>query len=393
MKEQPMTLTRTSPAYAAHLAAKAVLAEKSRWRRVNYFGANAEHGNAGLRPDGADDWSPAIEAEHRAVRERAGLFDLTSFGKIRVSGPEAGTVLEYLCANKVDRGPGRLTYTQMLHPGGGVVADVTIAQESDTSFLVVTGTSALGHDLAWISTHAEGREAVVEDVTSSYACFGVWGPRARDVLASIVDTSLETSSFPYMTTKEAEIDGVPVRLSRVTFVGELGWEIYVPSDFGRSLWELLTDRVEQVGGLRAGYRAIDSLRNEKGYLYLGSDLTGERTPIAAGLGMFVRQAKDYVGKAVVSGTARPEEILRTITLNDEWCALAGGEAVVLDDGRRTALTSGGVGYTVGKSIGFAYLPADVEDGTAVQVEVGGRLLAGTVVPGPLYDPTGGRLRA
>jgi glycine cleavage system aminomethyltransferase T len=391
-----MRLRRTSPAYDAHVAAAAVFGDKNGWRRVNYFAANATRGDDSRRPlgPGGEEWSSAIEAEHRAVREAAGLFDLTSFGKTEVSGPGAATLLESLCSNRVSRGPGKITYTQMLNAAGGVIADVTIAQIGETSFLVVSGTSALEHDFGWISEHAAGQaDVTVRDVTSSFSCFGVWGPLARDVLQPLVNISLAAKDFPYMTTGEAPMGDVTLRLSRVTFVGELGWEIYAPTEYGRSLWQQLSDAVAAVGGLRCGYRAIDSLRSEKGYLYLGADLTADRTPVASGLGAFVRLNKDFIGRDDVLAASPPDEILRGLVLNDEWYSLQGGEMVQLPGGRTTTITSAGMGYTVGAAIGFAFLPTDLEPGTAVQVLLDHGPVDATVVLQPLYDATGERIRA
>lgn len=391
---------RTSPAYDAHVAAGAVFREKSGWHRVDYFAANESRGDPLRRPLGPSgtSWSPAIEAEHRATRESVGLFDLTSFGKIEVSGPSAGALLEVVCSNVVSRGPGRLTYTQMLNPHAGVVADVTVAQVLEDTFVVVTGTSALAHDIAWIRSHAaelHGRSTdsvVVRDVTSAWSCFGLWGPLARDVLAPLVSEPLDSAAFPYMSVRDVSIGGVPVRMSRVTFVGELGWEIYAPSEYGRWLWQQLSAAAEAHDGLRCGYRAIDSLRAEKGYLYLGADMTADRTPYASGLGAFVRLDKHFVGRLALGTADQPGERLACLTLNNSWYLLQGGERVRLLDGRTTRVTSAGVGYTVDASIGFVFLPADVAPGTSLTVEADDQNLAATVVSQPLYDPSGARIR-
>jgi 4-methylaminobutanoate oxidase (formaldehyde-forming) len=288
----------------------------------------------------------------------------------------------------------------MLNPGGGVVADVTVGRLADDLFLVVTGTSALDHDLRWLVDHVddlsdEDRASVsVRDVTSAWACFGVWGPLARDVLAPVVDVPLDSAAFPYMRIRAARLaDTVPVRMSRVTFVGELGWEVYVPTEYGRSVWELLSDAVAAVGGLRCGYRAIDSLRVEKGYLYLGTELTADRTPVASGLRRYVSGDKEYVGKDHVLQAGPPAEQLVCLTLDGSWVLLDGGEPVLLRDGRASTVTSGGLGYTVGLAVGFAFLPSDVTEGSPVEVLVDGRALEARVARQPLYDPSGSRIRA
>lgn len=391
-----MELMKTSPAFDMHVEADANFGTKNGWQRVNYFGANAAKGDESRRPagPGAGEWSPAIEAEHRATREAVGLFDLTSFGKIEVSGPGAQMLLESLCSNTIGRGTGKLTYTQMLNIDGGVISDVTVGQFDDETFLVVTGTSALRHDLEWIQAHAVGRpDVAIRDVTSSWSCFGMWGPRSREVLESLLDTSLDSDSFPYMSTRAVDAAGTPLRLGRVTFVGELGWEIYAPSEFGRSLWRHLSEAVEDAGGLRCGYKAIDSLRAEKGYLYLGADLTADRTPLASGLRPFVRLEKDFVGRDAVLEANAPTELLGGLTLSNDWYLLQGGEQVRFADGRTSTVTSAGLGYTVGSAIAFAYMPVDIQPGTVVEVMIDGQPAKATVVKHPLYDAKGARIRA
>jgi heterotetrameric sarcosine oxidase gamma subunit len=387
---------RTSPAYDAHVRAGAVFREKNGWHRVDYFQTNESLGHADRRPlgPGGDLWSAAVEAEHRTVRQSVGLFDLTSFGKLAVSGPGAPALLEHLCSNRVTRGVGTVTYTQMLNTGGGVVADVTVTQLGSEEFFVVTGTSALEHDLDWVLEHAHAFPPVaVTNVTSAWSCFGVWGPLARDVVSTLTAVPLESAAFPYMTSQPGVLAGAPVRLTRLTFVGELGWEIYVPTEYGRFIWQRLADAVATAGGLRCGYRAIDSLRAEKGYLYLGADLTPDRPPTAAGLGPFVRTDKEFVGRDAVLAAGDPGEVLRCFVLDGRWYQLSGAESVRFPGGPTVPVTSGGMGYTVAAAIGFAYLPAGVVSGDAVEVQVADEWVPGHVVDQPLYDPSGARIRA
>ena len=391
-----MALRRTSPAYSSHLEHAAAFREKSRWHRVDYFRSNEAVGNASARPTNLtpDAWSAAIEAEHRAVRERVGLFDLTSFAKIEVAGPGAAGLLERVYANRVARGPGSLTYTQMLNERGGVIGDVTVAQTDEDAFLIIAGTAALAHDIAWLRAHVTDPAAVViRDVTSQFACFGVWGPLAREVVQPLVDIPLDSASFPYMSTRTGLLDEVPIRMCRVTFVGELGWEIYLPSEYGRSAWELLSDAVLAAGGLHCGYKAIDSLRCEKGYLYLGTELVADSTPAQSGVGMFVRMTKHFIGRDALAQAPDPATQLRCLTLNDRWHQLSGGEPVLLGAETVGAITTGGVSYTLNQSVGFAFLPVSITTGTSVQVVIDGEPVAATVVAQPLYDPTGERLRA
>jgi glycine cleavage system aminomethyltransferase T len=392
---------RTSPAYASHAEAGAKFREKNGWRRVDYFAANVDSKFENRRPEGAagENWSTAIVTEHQAVRHTAGLFDLTSFGKLEVWGPGASDLLEWVCSNRVSRGAGQLTYTQMLNDSGCVIGDVTVGQLADDGFLMVTGTSALAHDIEWLraqATSAADRITapfVIHDVTSAWACFGIWGPLSRSILAPLVERSLQTEDFSYMQMRMTTILGVPVRMARVTFVGELGWEIYVPADYGRWLWQELCDAVGASGGRRCGYKAIDSLRVEKGYLYLGADLTCEHTPYESGVGMFVRPGKDFLGRDALKGAEHPSQNLTALVIDEQRVVLGGGETVRGSDGLVSSITSGGQAHTLEASVAFAYLPAELPIGTRLAVDVGGREVSAITAKQPLYDPKGVRLRS
>ncbi|MCX6460789.1 MAG: aminomethyltransferase family protein [Actinobacteria bacterium] len=391
-----MKLSRTSPAYGSHVNNDAEFGSKSGWLRVDYFKTNTLLGDRQREPLGPTEaiWSAAIEAEHRSVRERAGLFDLTSFGKIRVTGGDATTFLEGLCSNRVSRGPGCLTYTQMLNESGGVISDVTVAQTNEESFLVITGTSALERDLAWLdSQNSPNLDVFISDETSSWACFGVWGPSAREVLAPLVATQLDSESFPYMTYRETFLGNVPIRMSRVTFVGELGWELYIPSEYGRAVWEVLSTAVLHSGGLQCGYRAIDSLRCEKGYLYLGAELGPDRTPAESGVGKFVKNSANFIGRSAVEASADAPERLAALTLDEFWYQLQGGEEVSSNGALAGTITSGGLGFTIGKAVGFAFLSRSFKPGDSLEVRIEGTEHRATIVEQPLYDPTGSRIRA
>ena len=271
---------RVSPVYDWHAAHGAAFGEKSGWERVNWYEANAAAGDDALRPRGwaGRHWSPAIGVEHAATREAAALFDETSFAKLEISGPGAAELLERLCDNRVVRGPGKVTYTQMLNRRGGIECDFTVTQLADDRFWIVTGTAFGTHDRAWIAAHA-GEDVLVEDVTSRWACAGLWGPRARDVLAPCTPDDL---AFGYMNARSITVGDVPVRALRVTYVGELGWELYCPMEFGSALWRTLWEAGEPHGLVAGGYRAIDSLRLEKGYRVWGADITPDDSPYEGG---------------------------------------------------------------------------------------------------------------
>jgi 4-methylaminobutanoate oxidase (formaldehyde-forming) len=399
---------RVSPAYEWHRAHGAVFGEKSGWERVNYYESNASESYEHLRPRGwaGHHWSTAIPAEHLATRSSVGLFDESSFAKIEVSGPGASDLLEHLCDNHVVRGRGRVTYTQMLNSRGGIEADFTVTQRADNRFLIVSGTSFGNHDLDWILQHAPADDSVdVRDVTGSYACFALWGPRARDVLAPITPADLSNAGFGYMTSAETTVGSVPVLALRVTFAGELGWELYCSPEYGATLWRTLWVAGQEHGLVACGYRAIDSLRLEKGYRVWGSDITPDDNPFEAGLGFCVRTDKalssEFIGSdalaAQVSDRGSDHGAFRKlacITLCDLRSVVLGNEPVRVRGDIVGRVTSGGLGYSVGCSIANAYLPAHLaEPGGRVEILVFGEWIEGVVASSPLFDPAGDRIRA
>ena len=381
---------RLSPVYGWHAEHGAAFGEKSGWERVNWYAANEAAGDEALRPRGwaGRHWSPAIGAEHRACREAAALFDETSFAKIEVSGPGAAELLERLSDNRVAREPGRITYTQMLNARGGVECDFTVARLAEDRFSIVTGTAFGRHDLAWIARHASDGVRV-EDVTSRWACAGLWGPRARDVLAAACTDDL---SFGYMRLRDLAVGDVPVRALRVTYVGELGWELYCPMEYGAALWRTLWEAGRPFGLVAGGYRAIDSLRLEKGYRVWGADVTPDDTPYEAGLGFCVARDKDFLGREAL-GDEHPARRLCCLLLADPRAVALGNEPVRAGGTVAGRVTSGGYGYTVERSIAYAYLPAEhAEPGSEVAVEVFGEWVEGEVAAEPLFDPRGTRIR-
>jgi 4-methylaminobutanoate oxidase (formaldehyde-forming) len=389
---------RVSPAYQRLQELSAAFGEKSGWERANWFEPNAERGDPELRPRGwaGKLWSPAIGAEHRACREAAALFDETSFAKIEVTGPGAAGFLERLCANRVAREVGRVTYTQMLNARGGIECDFTVARLGEERFRIVTGTAFGQHDLAWIRQHApEDGSVHVADVTSAYACFGLWGPHARELLQPLTTADLSNDAFPYMRARALAVGPVPCLALRVTYVGELGWELYCPAEYGLRLWDTLWEAGRPHGLVAGGYKAIDSLRLEKGYRVWGADITPEETPFAAGLGFAVALDKgDFLGRDALAAAPDPAERLCCLTLEDPRAVALGSEPVRAGGEAVGRVTSGGYGYTVGRSIAYAYLPAELASpGTAVEVEIFGDRVAGAVAEEPLFDPAGERVRA
>jgi 4-methylaminobutanoate oxidase (formaldehyde-forming) len=388
---------RVSSAYAWHVEHGAAFGEKSGWERVNWYEANAAAGEESLRPRGwaGMHWSPAIGAEHRATRERAGLFDESSFAKLEVAGPGAAAFLRSLCDNRVAREVGAITYTQMLNTRGGIECDFTVTRVEEELFSIVTGTAFGNHDLSWIRRHLPADGSVrCSDVTARWSCFALWGPAAREILAPLTDDPLD---FPYMRMRELAVGYVPVRALRVTFVGELGWELYCPAEYGAGLWRTLWDAGRGHGLVAGGYRAIDSLRLEKGYRVWAADITPDENPYEAGLGFCVREGGGFIGAEALSvpdgDRPAPERRLRCLVLADPRSVALGNEPVRIDGAVAGRVTSGGYGYTVESSIAYAYLPAAAEPGTDVEVDIFGRWVAGEVAREPLFDPRGERVRA
>ncbi len=392
---------RMSSAYGWHAAHGAAFGEKSGWERVNWYEANAAAGDDGLRPRGwaGMHWSPAIGAEHAGTRERAGLFDESSFAKLEISGPGAATFVETLCDNHVARGIGDITYTQMLNSRGGIECDFTVTRVERERFMIVTGTAFGNHDRSWIRSHLPGDGSVrVADVTARWSCFALWGPRARDILVPLTPDGVDDEAFPYMTTREITVGDVPVRALRVTFVGELGWELYCPSEYGAGLWRTLWEGGAPHGLVAAGYKAIDTLRLEKGYRVWAADITPDETPYEAGLGFCVKLDKEggFHGRTALvrarKDPAHPAKRLRCLVLADPRSVALGNEPVRVDGEIVGRVTTGGYGYTVQRSIAYAYLPPDTEDGTGVEVDIFGRWVSGEVTAEPLLDPRGERIR-
>jgi glycine cleavage system T protein len=390
---------KTAPTYERLAALGASFGEKAGWERPNWFETNADDQLEPMRPKGwaGQHWSTAIAAEHLVTRERAGLFDESSFAKIEVAGDDACAFLQRICANDVDRPVGRIAYTQMLNRRGGIECDLTVTRLAEERFLLVTGTAFGNHDLAWIRRQLTDQDAVtVRDVTGSLACFGVWGPNARDILSEIANADLSNDVFGYMMAREIVVGHVPCLAARVTYVGELGWELYPSVELARSLWDALSETGARHGAKPAGYRAIDSLRLEKGYRAWGSDLTPEDTPLEAGLGFAVSSSKDFLGRDALERQREQglTRLLRCLTLSDPRAVCLGNEPVFSHGVVVARVTSGGIGFALGTSIALAYLPIDLaEAGTPLAVEVFGDRVDAVVADDPLYDPEGIRIRS
>ena len=380
----------------------AVFGEKNGWERVNYYDAGQPWRRAGadqrawgwVRPP----YFEQIGEEHRAVRERVAIFDMTSFGKIEVRGPGALRLLQKLTDNQVDKPVGRVTYTQFLNARGGIESDLTVTRLGDDHFRVISGSAFVDRDLGWILLHAPKDSSIeVSEVTEDLACIGLWGPDSRRVLQAVTDSDVTNESLPYMSAAWVHVNGAEILAQRVTYVGELGWELYTKPEQAVPVWKALFEAGQPFEIQPAGYKALDTLRLEKGYRYWSLDMTPEENPYEAGLGFCVRLGKgEFIGREALI-RAKDQGLKRrlcTLTVEGEPGALYGGEAVYADGRLVGRLRSGGYGYTVGENIALAYLPPELCDpGTKLQVEVFSERRGASVGPDVLYDPDRSRLKA
>ena len=401
--ENPRPL-RLSPFHRRLEEQRAVFFESAGWEAPHWFEANAPLlGRYGERIPPRDGWatrhwSPIQGAEHLAVRDAAGLFNLSAFTKIDVSGPGARPFLERLAANKVDGPVGRVVYTALLNETGGIKADLTITRLAHQRFLILTGGGAGPQDLAWLRRHAPTDGSVtIADITSQWAGVGLWGPQARDILAAVAEEDVSNAAFAYFTARPLTIDTVPALALRISYAGELGWELYCPAEHALRLWDVLWAAGQPHGLIAAGGGAFNSLRLEKGYRLWGADIHTEYTPDEAGLGWAVRPNKgDFIGRDALRrqrqlGVARR---LCCLTLDEPGRVVLGKEPLVVDGRTVGYVTSADMGYSVGRFIAYGYLPAALATkGQPVEIVYFGQPLRATVADDPLFDPGMTRLRS
>ncbi|MFO1324093.1 MAG: FAD-dependent oxidoreductase [Burkholderiales bacterium] len=379
---------RRSPLHARLLAAGAVNGNKFGWERANWF---APPGTPAVDPPSFDRGAAfdATGAEHRAVRERVGLIDMSSFSKFEVAGPGALALLQKLAGNNLDRPVGTIVYTQLLNAAGGIEADVTITRLAPDRFYFVTG-SALGvRDRSTIERHLPGDGSVtIVEHTSAKAVLNICGPRSRDVLAALTDAPLDNASFPYMSARELDLADAPALALRVTYLGELGYELHVPSEYALYLYEALMSAGERHGIANVGYRAINSLRLEKHYLVWGTDITPDYTPYDAGLSFCVALGKgDFLAREKLEQVKAAGPKLKLTWFNAPGEPnMFGGEIVTAGDRVLGRVTSAGYGYTTGRNILCAYVAADEPDHPEYAVEVMGERYPALRHARPLYDP-------
>ena len=348
-----------SPLYERLQKHRAVFGSKLGWERPNWFAPLGEPARDEYTM-GRQNWFAAVGVEHKHVRQHAGIFDQTSFAKFDMRGRDAAKALEWICANRVAREVGKLTYTQLLNSRGGIEADLTVARLADDHFYIVTGTGFRTHDLAWIEEHIpKGSDVSVEDTTEAIATLSFMGPESREVLQRTTSVDLSTAAFPFGRVQTIDIAGHSVWALRVTYVGELGWELHMPMAAAIDVHDCLMCHGETEQVRPVGYRALESLRLEKAYRAWGSDITPNDTPFEAGLGWAVKMKgdADFMGKsALQSRMASPlGKRLVGFQVEDTEAVLVGRETILRNGGFAGYLTSGGYGYSIGAPLGFGYV--------------------------------------
>ena len=379
--------------------------ENAGWERPQWYDANLPLLDAldvvGAERDGwaAQEWSPAVAAEHAVTRERVALFDLTPFAIFELTGPGALPALQRLASNRIDRPAGAITYTAMLTPSGGIKCDLTVTRLAEERFMIVTGGATGLHDLDWIEAHLpHDGSAILTDISSGHCCIGLWGPRARDLLSRVSEDDLGNAAFPYLTAQRITVAELPVLALRISYVGELGWELYAPVDQGLRLWDILWEAGRPSRPDRGRRRRLRLAAPRKRLPPLGpghphrvqSVRSGPRlSPSALDKGEFI--GRDALQRIRAEGVSRR---LCCMTLDDPDAVVMGKEPIV--DGERVLgyVTSANYGHTIGRGIAYGYLPIDyTEEGTGMDILYFGKHLPATVAKDPLYDPRGTRLKS
>jgi 4-methylaminobutanoate oxidase (formaldehyde-forming) len=388
------------------LAARgACFGEMAGWERANWFAPT------GVEPVyqysyGKQNWFPYSAAEHEAVRTAVGVFDQSSFGKFLLEGPDAEAVLNQICANDVAVPVGKIVYTQWLNERGGIEADLTVTREAPDRYLVVTAAATQVRDLAWLRDHIPtDSRAIATDVTSAHAVLGVMGPNSRALLATLTPADLSNEAFPFGTSQIIDLGYARVRASRVTYVGELGWELYIPTEFATGVYDVLAEAGAGFGLRQAGYHALNSLRMEKGYRHWGHDISPDETPLEAGLGFAVRWNKPegFIGRDALLAQREhglPQRLAQ-FALHDRDRLLYHNEPIWRDDVLVGRITSGMYGHTLDASLGMGYV-GDADGGVVdrdyvlsgrYEIEVAGERVPADVSLDPLYDPTSSRVKS
>jgi 4-methylaminobutanoate oxidase (formaldehyde-forming) len=386
---------RRSPLHDTLAARNAVFGSRGGWERPNWF---APEGVEPVdRPSfGRPNWFEHVGAAHHAIREGVGLIDQTSFAKFEITGPGALAAVQWLSVADMDKSVGTITYTQLCNERGGIECDLTMIRTAPDSWYVVTGAAFGAHDMGWIRANSpDDGSVVIRDLTSARAVINLCGPKSRDVLQAVCEEDVSNDAFKYTRAREITIGSAPVLALRIGYTGELGWELHVPTEYAAHVYELLRAAGEPHGIVDAGYRTIDTMRMEKGYLYWSTDITPDTTPWEAGLGWRVNLKKgDFCGRdaLVAQQDAGITRKLCTFTL-EQMAYPVSGEAIIADGQVVGFTTSANFGHSVGKPIAYGYLPVELADRTDFVIEVYGEPIPATRHDRALYDPDNAKLRS
>ena len=392
-----------SPLYDRLKKLNACFGSKLGWERPSWF-APAGTSPRDIYSMGRQNWFATVGEEHRCVRERVGVFDQSSFAKYELKGKDSEEALNWICANNISRAPGKLTYTQLLNSKGGIECDLTIARLADDHFYIVTGTGFRTHDFAWIVDHIKpGLEAKLTDITEQYGTLSVMGPNSRAVLQSLTKADMSNAAFKFGEVKRIDIAGHILRALRVTYVGELGWELHMPISATGDVFDAVMAAGKAYGIAPVGYRALESLRLEKGYRAWSSDITPNDTPLHAGLGWAVKMKSNqpFMGREALEKISQAplSKMLAVFTTEREDIVLSGRETILRDGKIAGYLTSGGYGYTVGRPIGFGYVrnPEGVTEDYVMngyyELVVAKEIVKANIYLQPIYDPLNQRVKS
>lgn len=389
---------RRSPLYDRLAAKHALFGSKMGWERPNFFASSQDEARLDYSFD-RQNWFSFAAAEHQATRNAVAIFDLTSFAKLLLQGRDAQAILQHLCANDLAVPVGTTVYTGLLNQRGTYESDVTVARIAEDRFLIVTGTAQATRDAAWINGNIpKNAYAFLTDVTSSYAVIAVMGPRSRELLVRLTRAPLDNAAFPFGAVREISLGHATVLASRRTYVGELGWELYVPTELAAGVYDALTEQGTSFGQRDAGYYAIESLRLEKGYRAWGRELTPDVTPYEAGLAFAVRLDKgDFLGRAALLAARdkpRTRRLLSFTGLAPDTPLAHGGELILCDGRPVGEITSAAFGHTLGATVALGYVKIDGQDILSRHFELdiaGDRVPVRASLKAP-YDPTGARLK-
>ena len=386
---------RKSPLYDTLKESGAVYGSKAGWERPNWFDPGGD-GSMGQGDFMRPAWHDHTAREHKAVRERVALIDQCSFSKFVVSGPGALKTLQTLAVSDMDKPVGKIIYTQFCNERGGIEADLTVSRLAEDSFYIVTGSAFGGHDKSWITGHAPDDGSVtISDLTDQTCVINLCGPDARKVLQKCCADDVSNAALPFATFKDLDLAGRPVRAHRIGYVGELGWELHMANEHGLAVYQALKAAGEEFNIADVGYKAIDTLRMEKGYLYWSGDLTPDYNPYEAGLGFRVNLKKGgFIGREALV-QAREEGVKRKLSMFtlDRPAAVYGGETIMRGGQVLDVTTSANFGHSIGKPIVFGYLPIEQCVHNDFEIEAFGETYAATRHDGPLYDPGNEKLKS